>query len=94
MSLPANQLPAAEGSAELRDLEEHYGSYCRAMRMLVREGKSLKNVQRTVCWQQLARLHDCRPGCGVQALKSKGGDGDSSPDSVTSATDRHHWSER
>ncbi len=47
--------------ADLPDLDEHYGSYCRAMRMLVREGKSLKNVQRTVCWQQLARLHDCRP---------------------------------
>ena len=61
MSPPADQPPAADGSPELRDLEEHYGSYCRAMRMLVREGKSLKNVQRTVCWQQLARLHDCRP---------------------------------
>lgn len=61
MSLPADQLPSADGSPELRDLEDHYGSYYRAMRMLVREGKSLKNVQRTVCWQQLARLHDCRP---------------------------------
>lgn len=61
MRLPADQLPAADGSAELRDLEDRYGSYCRAMGMLVREGKSLKTVQRTVCWQQLARLHDCRP---------------------------------
>ncbi|MDM7953986.1 MAG: DUF3136 domain-containing protein [Cyanobium sp. CZS 25K] len=61
MSVPADQLPPSEWSADLRDLEEHYGSYCRAMRMLVREGKSLKKVQRTVCWQQLARLHDCRP---------------------------------
>jgi hypothetical protein len=61
MSPSADQLPAADGSAEFRDLEDHYGSYCRAMGMLVREGKSLKNVQRTVCWQQLARLHDCLP---------------------------------
>lgn len=61
MSPPADQPPAADGSPELRDLDDHYGSYCRAMGMLVREGKSLKNVQRTVCWQQLARLHDCRP---------------------------------
>jgi hypothetical protein len=51
MSPPADQLPAADGSPELRDLDDHYGSYCRAMRMLVREGKSLKTVQRTVCWQ-------------------------------------------
>jgi Protein of unknown function (DUF3136) len=61
MNVPADQRRAAERSPELRDLEDRYGSYCRAMRMLVREGKSLKNVQRTVCWQQLARLHDCRP---------------------------------
>lgn len=61
MSVPADQPPAADRSPELLDLDDHYGSYCRAMRMLVREGKSLKNVQRTVCWQQLAHLHDCRP---------------------------------
>jgi hypothetical protein len=48
-------------SADLRDLEDHYGSYCRAMRMLVLEGKSLKKVQSTVCWKRLALLHDCRP---------------------------------
>ncbi len=61
MSVPADQRPAADRSPELRELEEHYGSYCRALRMLVQEGKSLKNVQRTVCWQQLSRLHDSRP---------------------------------
>jgi hypothetical protein len=27
------------------------------MGMLVREGKSLKNVQTTVCWKRLALLH-------------------------------------
>ncbi len=48
-------------SAVLRELEDHYGSYCRAMRMLVLEGKSLKKVQSTVCWKRLALLHDCRP---------------------------------
>ncbi|KAF0652857.1 hypothetical protein L107_11915 [Cyanobium sp. Copco_Reservoir_LC18] len=61
MSVPPDQRPSADRSRDLPDLDEHYGSYCRAMRMLVREGKSLKTVQRTVCWQQLARLHDCRP---------------------------------
>jgi hypothetical protein len=52
---------SAERSPELLDLDEHYGSNCRALRLLVREGKSLRNVQRTVCWLQLARLHDRRP---------------------------------
>ncbi|WP_216900072.1 DUF3136 domain-containing protein [Synechococcus sp. CCY 9618] len=61
MSLSTDPLSPAEPPPDLRDLEDHYGSYCRAMRMLVREGKSLKNVQRTVCWKQLALLHDCRP---------------------------------
>ncbi len=55
MSVPADRSP------DLRELEERYGSYCRAMRMLVREGTSLKKVQRTVCWQQLALLHGSRP---------------------------------
>ena len=32
------------------------------MRLLIREGRSLSKIQRTVCWQRLAQLHDCLPG--------------------------------
>ena len=32
------------------------------MRLLIREGRSLISIQRTVCWQRLAQLHECLPG--------------------------------
>jgi hypothetical protein len=35
--------------------------YCKAMRLLIREGRSLTKIQRTVCWQRLAQLHECLP---------------------------------
>jgi len=35
--------------------------YCKAMRLLIREGRSLNKIQRTVCWQRLAQLHECLP---------------------------------
>lgn len=32
------------------------------MRMLVQEGKSLKKIRQTVCWQRLEVLHGAAPG--------------------------------
>ncbi len=32
------------------------------MRLLIREGRSLARIQRTVCWQRLECLHRCFPG--------------------------------
>ena len=32
------------------------------MRLLIREGKSLNKVRRTVCWERLQTLHNCLPG--------------------------------
>ncbi len=32
------------------------------MRLLIREGRSLARIQRTVCWQRLECLHRCLPG--------------------------------
>ncbi|KEF42248.1 MAG: hypothetical protein ER33_06920 [Cyanobium sp. CACIAM 14] len=61
MSTKAYPLTGGEPSPDLQDLASRYGTYRRAMRMLVLEGKSLRNVQRTVCWEQLALLHGCRP---------------------------------
>jgi hypothetical protein len=60
MGLPANPLPPTEPPPDLRDLEAHYGSYGRAMGLLVREGESLKNVRTTVCRKRRALLHGCR----------------------------------
>jgi hypothetical protein len=44
------------------ELEANYSLYCKAMRLLIREGKSLNKVRRTVSWERLQTLHHCRPG--------------------------------
>ncbi|MEB3165658.1 MAG: DUF3136 domain-containing protein [Cyanobacteriota bacterium] len=44
------------------ELEANYSLYCKAMRLLIREGRSLPSIQRTVCWQRLEKLHGCLPG--------------------------------
>ena len=38
------------------ELEGHYSTYCRTMRILVREGKSMEQVQRSLCWNRLTIL--------------------------------------
>lgn len=43
-------------------LEGSYPLYCKALRILIREGKSLEEIQRSVCWDRLAILHRCLPG--------------------------------
>ena len=52
------QLPAVT----IAELEANYSLYCKALRMLVREGKSLVKIQRTVCWSRLESLYECYPG--------------------------------
>ena len=53
-SLPAPGLTIGE-------LEANYPLYCKAMRLLIREGKTIAKVRRTVCWQRLEILHNCLP---------------------------------
>ena len=43
------------------ELEANYSLYCKALRLLIREGKSLAKVRRTVCWERLQTLHACLP---------------------------------
>lgn len=54
------QLKARDGG-ELAHWQANYGGYCRAMRMLVAEGKSLNKIRRTVCWKRLEVLHRLAP---------------------------------
>ncbi len=51
------------GSAGLRigELEAQYPTYCKAMRLLVRDGVSLAKIKRTVCWERLTLLHTSLP---------------------------------
>lgn len=53
-------LPAP--SLTIGELEANYSLYCKALRLLIREGKSIAKVRRTVCWQRLEILHNCLPG--------------------------------
>lgn len=49
-------------SLTIGELEANYSLYCKALRLLIREGKTIAKVRRTVCWQRLAILHNCLPG--------------------------------
>jgi hypothetical protein len=42
-------------------LEASFPLYCRALRILVREGMTLTKIKRTVCWNRLAVLHTSLP---------------------------------
>ncbi|WP_315856150.1 DUF3136 domain-containing protein [Synechococcus sp. HJ21-Hayes] len=55
----ATVAPAA--GLRIGELEAQYPMYCKAMRMLVREGASLAKVQRTLCWERLSVLHTSLP---------------------------------
>ncbi len=42
-------------------LEASYPTYCKALRLLIRDGSSLGSIQRTVCWERLEMLHKAMP---------------------------------
>jgi len=43
------------------ELEAKYSLYCKAMRLLLKEGRSMDAIRRTVCWSRLEQLHICLP---------------------------------
>jgi len=45
----------------LGQLEGRYPAYCKALKILIREGKTLSQIQRTLCWHRLVMLHECMP---------------------------------
>jgi hypothetical protein len=48
-------------SLTIGELEAKYPIYCKALRMLLREGNSQKTIERTLCWSRLAALHHSLP---------------------------------
>ena len=55
-------LKSANGSSmTIGELEANYPLYCKALRLLLQEGRSLEAIQRTVCWGRLETLHHCLP---------------------------------
>ena len=51
----------ASDSLSLGELEAQYPLYCKAMRILVRDGVTINKARRTVCWQKLEILNHCLP---------------------------------
>jgi hypothetical protein len=45
----------------LSELESSYSLYFKALRILIREGKSVEKINRSVCWLRLAELHRFLP---------------------------------
>lgn len=38
-------------------MEAGYPLYCKAMRIMIREGKSIEKIRRSICWNRLLALH-------------------------------------
>lgn len=43
------------------ELEASYSLYCKALRILMREGKCMDTIKRSVCWHRLTALHHSLP---------------------------------
>ncbi len=43
------------------ELEASFHLYCKALRILIREEKTIEQIQRSVCWHRLETLHHCLP---------------------------------
>lgn len=54
-------MTAASRTLTIGELEAGFSSYCQALRRLVSEGRDLKAIQRTICWDYLERLHSSLP---------------------------------
>ena len=51
----------SEASITIGELEANYQLYCKALKMLISEKRTLNKIQRTVCWARLETLHHCLP---------------------------------
>ncbi len=56
------RLTMAVAKLTIGELEAGYPLYCKALRRLLQEGRSDKEIERTVCWGHLETLNRCLPG--------------------------------
>lgn len=54
-------MTSANPGLTIGELEANYSLYCKALKLLLLEGRSLTRIQRTVCWERLEILHSCLP---------------------------------
>ena len=43
------------------ELEAKYALYCKALKMLIKQGKTRAELERTLCWDRLRLLHRSLP---------------------------------
>ena len=43
------------------ELEAGYPLFCKALRLLILKGNSVKDIEKTVCWGHLETLNRCLP---------------------------------
>ena len=48
-------------SVSIGELEAKYPLYCKALKMLIKQGKTRAELQRTLCWDRLCLLHRSLP---------------------------------
>mgnify|MGYP006269666577 CR=1 FL=1 len=53
--------PTYTTALSIGELEASYPLYCKAMRILIRDGASEDRIRRTVCWNRLETLHQSLP---------------------------------
>lgn len=52
---------SSSGAPTIAELEAKYPLYCKALRILIRDGKNEAQVRRTLCWSRLESLHHSLP---------------------------------
>ena len=50
-----------QANLTIGELESVYPLYCKALRLLLKQGKTTKDIERTVCWGHLETLNRCLP---------------------------------
>lgn len=53
--------PTYTASLTVGELEASYPLYCKALRILIRDGVKRSKASRTVCWSRLETLHHSLP---------------------------------
>ncbi len=53
--------PTYTASLTVGELEASYPLYCKALRILIRDGVTRSKASRTVCWSRLETLHHSLP---------------------------------
>ena len=60
-SLVQMEGPMTQAKLTIGELEAGYPLYCKALRRLLQQGKTAKDIERTVCWGHLETLNRCLP---------------------------------